>query len=307
MIKNILIIGGAGFIGSVLTEEFLINAIDTYKVIILDSLKRGVEGIIHHKGNPYFTLLNTDFMNGLLPVILESYDINIVIHLAAIVGDPACAKEPELATKTNIDGVQYVVDCCNESEVDKLFFTSTASVYGLNQEVCTEESEVSPLSHYAMTKLKGEEIIQKYSKNGIIFRLGTMFGWSPNMRYDIIVNRLVHDIVNNSGKFNIFDGKQFRPFLHPKDLAHFFIELFDNDLSKYIGEIFNLVAENLSMLELGQLIERVIPYSQMNLIPEKEDERSYICRCFKAYNKLGFQPYIRVRDGIQEIEKRLRE
>ena len=206
-----------------------------------------------------------------------------------------------------MDGVRYVVEVCNKKKIGKLFFTSTASVFGVNQGVCNEKTRVNPLSHYARTKLEAEKIIQEESENGIIFRLGTMFGWSPNMRFDIIVNRLVRDIVNNKGEFNIFDGKQFRPFLHPKDLATFFIDILDKDLSKYTGEIFNLVAENLSMLELGQLLERVIPYSKMNLVPEKEDERSYICRSFKAYNELGFQPNIRVRDGICEIEAHLKK
>jgi nucleoside-diphosphate-sugar epimerase len=302
--KKICIIGGCGYIGSVLTKEFLRFG---HKIVIIDSLRRGSEGVIQYKGTPYFTLLNTDFLNGLLPIILESYDIDIVIHLAAIVGDPACAAEPELATKTNVDGVKYVVDCCNEAEVDKLFFASTSSIYGSNPDICTEKTDPKPLSHYANTKLEAERIIRKESKNGIIFRFATMFGWSPNMRYDLIINRLVHDIVKNSGKFNIFDGKQFRPFLHPKDLAIFFLKIIDEDLSKYRGEIFNLVSENLSMYELGQLLERVIPYSQMNLVSEKEDERSYMCRCFKAYNELGFQPNIRVRDGIQEIEEMMKD
>ncbi len=296
---RILIIGGAGYIGSVLANEFLKEG---HIVTVLDLLKRGSDGIIMHRSNPMFTLVNADFISGILPLCLKETDI--VVHLAAIVGDPACAKEPELATAINEKGVQYLVQQCNKAGIDKLFFASTGSVYGYNEHTCDENTILNTQSHYARTKAKAERYIMNYSLNGLIFRFGTMYGISPNMRYDLVVNRLVNDAVKYSS-YNIFDGTQFRPFLHPKDIAHFFLSIFDVDLSGYVGEVFNLVSENLSMLELGQLIERTIPTAVMNLVPEKEDNRSYICRSFKANKELGFSPKIRVRDGIQEIEHKL--
>ena len=297
---KILIIGGAGYIGSVLTEYFLNNGHD---VLILDLLRRGSEGIIKHIEKPNFQLINVDFISKFLSLTFKSYEIDIVIHLAAVVGDPACAKEPELAKITNYNGVQYLINECNKHDV-KMFFASTCSVYGYNEHTCDEHTLLNPQSHYAQTKAKAERYITNYSLNGLIFRFGTMYGVSPNMRYDLVVNRLVESAVKSS-HFSVFDGTQFRPFLHPKDLARFFMSLFDKDLSGYVGETFNLVSENLSMLELGELIERTIPTAIMKLVPEKEDNRSYICRSFKANKELGFSPQIRVRDGIQEIEKEL--
>ena len=238
-------------------------------------------------------------MNDILPMVLN--EVDIVIHLAAIVGDPDCEQWPILATKTNVEGVKILVEACNDFEINKLFFASTASVYGSNPEVCTEKSTLNPLSHYAQTKVEGEKIIQNKSINGIVFRFGTMYGLSPNMRYDIIVNRLVRDAVKK-GEYNVYDGKQFRAFTHPRDLAYFFMYLFDKKLEDKIGEIYNLVSENLSMLQIGQLIKLLIPYTEMKLTPEKEDERTYICSSFKAYLELGFSPQLRVRDGIKEIE-----
>lgn len=293
-----VILGGAGYIGSVLTAEFLKSG---HEVIVVDLLKRGSDGIIMHRDNPFFTLVNTDFMNDLLPIILK--DADLVINLAGIVGDPACAKEPELATKINVDGMKYLVDECNKLDL-QLYFASTASVYGSNPKTCDERTRLNPLSHYARTKVEAENYIRRHSKNGIIFRFGTMYGISPNMRYDLVVNRLVRDAIRYSS-YNIFDGTQYRPFLHPKDIANFFLSIMDKDLSGYRGEVFNLVSENLSMLELGQLVERTIPTAVMNLVPEKEDNRSYICRSFKANKELGFSPRIRCQDGIQEIEKKL--
>lgn len=293
---KILIIGGAGFIGSVLTEEFLKNG---HEVTVLDILRRGSKGIIQHKDNRNFTLINTDFMNGILPSILG--DIDIVIHLAAIVGDPACEAQPILATKTNIEGTKIVVDACNDSDIKGLFFASTASVYGANPEVCTEESKLNPLSYYARTKVEAEKIILQNSRRGIIFRFGTMYGLSPNMRFDIIVNRLVQDAIKK-GECNVYDGKQYRGFIHPKDLAYFFMYLFEKDLIPYSGRIYNLISENLSMLQIGQLIKLLLPYIHLKLTPEKEDNRTYICSSFKAYLELGFSPQVRVRDGIREME-----
>lgn len=297
---KILITGSGGYIGSVLTDYFLSK---NHQVIGMDILRRGSDGIIPFKENSNYTFLNADFTTAILPLILKTYNPEIVIHLAAVVGDPNCAKEPKLATKTNVEGVKWVVECCNNHDsIEKLFFASTTSVYGYNEETCTELTKPNPLSHYARTKLKAEEIIRKESKQGISFRFGTAYGWSLNMRYDIVVNLLTKMAIDTN-QFNIFDGTQFRPFIHPLDIAIFFESLFERDLSGYRGEIFNLVSENLSMLELGQLIERTLPYAIMSQIPEKEDNRSYICRCFKAHSELGFSPKWRVRDGIQEIER----
>ena len=300
---KIFIIGSGGYIGSVLTDYFLSKE---HEVIGMDNLRRGSDGIIPFKENPRFTFLNADFTGDLLPVVLNAYEPEIVIHLAAIVGDPNCAKEPELATKTNVEGVKWLVECCNNQEsIEKLFFASTCSIYGFNKETCIETTKTNPLSHYAQTKLDAERIIRRDSRNGISFRFGTMYGWSYNMRFDIVVNLLTKMAVDKT-EFGIFGGDQVRPFLHPLDLAIFFESIFEKDLQFYTGEVFNLVSENLSMLELGQLIERTLPYTIMNLIPDKEDNRSYICRCYKAYSELGFTPRIRVREGIQEIEHKLK-
>ena len=297
---RILGIGFAGYVGSVLTEYYLKQG---HEVICVDLLRRGSEGIKHHFNDPHFTLYNTDYMGGLLESIFKIHSPDIVIHLAAIVGDPACAREPELATKTNVEGIHELVRCCNEQDIP-LLVASTASVYGSNKDVCREDSPLKPLSHYAKTKLEMERIIREESKNALIFRFGTMQGWSPNMRYDIVVNRLVYDAIRKS-QFHIFDGTQYRPFIHPLDVAVFFESLFNKDLNPFNGEVFNLVAENLSMLELGQLIERLIPTALMIQVPEKEDNRTYICKTFKAHSRLGFQPQLRVMNGIQEIEKKI--
>lgn len=298
--KRILLIGGAGYIGSVLTDYYLKKG---HEVTCLDLLRRGSDGIRVHLQNPKFTLINADYMEGFLDSIMILHEPDIVIHLAAIVGDPACAREPELATRTNVEGIPDLVRACNERDL-KLFVLSTCSVYGSSPKTCLEYSCLNPLSHYARTKLQMERIIRESSENGIIFRLGTMHGWSPNMRYDIIVNRLIRDALKTS-QFKIFDGKQYRPFLHPLDLALFFESLFDKNLESFTGEVFNLVSENYSMLELGQLIERVIPTSLMVQIPEKEDDRSYICSSFKAHSRLGFKPRMRIIDSIREIEKKI--
>ncbi len=302
ILKKILIIGGAGYVGSVLIKEFLEQG---YEVIVLDLLKRGSDGIKEHEKSKRFYFINADYMSEILPKTLKIYEPDIVIHLAAIVGDKACKEDPELATKTNVEGIHWLVECCNGTDA-LLLIASTCSIYGTNPNTCTEDSVIFPISHYAKTKREMEQIVKEKSKFALIFRFGTMYGWSPNMRYDLVVNRLVYDSIHFQ-EFKIFGGKQVRPFLHPKDLAYFFMRLcmLKDKLSKFNGEIFNLVSENLSIEELGELIEAVIPYVIKKEEDVKEVERSYCCRCFKAYKHLGFKPRVRVRDGIQEIEKKL--
>lgn len=296
---RILIVGGAGYVGSVLTNIFLKHG---HKVVVLDLLSRGSDGVIPHKSNKRFHLINADYMNGILPLALKGVDF--VVHLAGIIGDPACEASPELAIRTNVEGIHLLAKYCNEANVKMVFYASTASVYGSNTEVCTEETPINPLSHYARTKLRAEDILLKESNNFLIFRFGTMYGLSPNMRYDLIVNRLVRDAVKK-GECNVYDGKQYRGFFHPRDLAYFLMYLFKKDLSQFNKQTYNLVSENLSMLQIGQLITLMMPYAKLKLSQEKEDDRTYICSSFKAYLELGFSPQIRVRDGIMAMELNL--
>lgn len=296
--KRIVVLGGAGYVGSVLCEYLLKQG---HEITVVDSLIKGSSGIISDELN--YTLVNIDIRSRLLPITLELAQPDLVINLAGIVGDPACAREPEEATDVNFMALEHIISCCNELDVP-LIQASTCSVYGSNQEACTEETLVKPLSHYALTKLQAETLLLDACNLPLIFRFGTMYGQSPNMRFDLVVNRLVEMAVK-TGEFSVFDGTQYRPFLHPLDLATFINSLTLRQIRGRSGQVFNLVSENLSMLELGELIERTIPTSKMTLVPEKEDNRTYICKAFKAYSVLGFKPQIRVRDGIQEIERSL--
>jgi nucleoside-diphosphate-sugar epimerase len=294
---KIVITGGAGYIGSVLTACFLKEG---HEVAVIDILRRGSDGIIQHKDNPLFTLYNIEFSSPLVQDIIK--DCNVVIHLAAIVGDKDCKENKELATKTNIEDVRSLIKYCNLTNVP-LIVASTCSVYGTNPNVCSEKSIVFPLSHYADTKIKMEQLIKKHCNKFLIFRFGTMYGWSPNMRFDLVVNLLVENALKY-GKFKVYGGKQYRPFLHPKDLALFLQKLFTLKRIQY-NKIYNLVSENLMINELGELIETVIPTSKMEVVKESEVERSYLCRSYKVYKELGFSPQIRIRDGINEIRKKL--
>jgi len=188
--KRVLVTGGAGFIGSILVDRLLR---DGYKVIILDKLMFGVEPLKHFlkTPNPNLAVIVGDIQNeDDVQRALEHADA--VIHLAAIVGDPACAADSELAVNVNFNATVRLADMCKKRRIQRFVFASTCSVYGMGKtEVLTEDAEVSPVSLYAETRLYGERGILSLADrhfSPVLLRLGTLFGLSPRMRFDIIIN-----------------------------------------------------------------------------------------------------------------------
>jgi nucleoside-diphosphate-sugar epimerase len=300
--KRILVTGGAGYIGSILVNNLLASG---YKVIILDKLMFGVEPLKHflHNPNPNLSIIIGDIQNeDDVHRSLENADA--VIHLAAIVGDPACAADSELAVNVNFNATVRLADLCKIKKIKNFVFASTCSVYGCGtSDVLDENSEVNPISLYAETRLYGERGILSLADHNfspVLLRLGTIFGLSPRMRFDIIVNYLTQKAIREK-KISIFGGSQWRPLLHVADAARAFQLAMESPREKTAKQIFNVGLANLQIKDIGIKINQFVPDSEIQVIEKFEDKRSYNVSFEKIQKALGYKAEIPLESGIKEI------
>lgn len=298
MIKKpkILICGGAGYIGGYVTDLLSKKG---YEVMVYDNL------IYEHRYLKEVPFIFGDIRDRKkLGKLINNYDV--VVWLAALVGDPACALQPSLSNEINFGATKWLA----EHYKGKIIFTSTCSVYGINHNLIDEKAKLNPLSVYAKTKLEAEKVIIKNSKNYLIFRLGTLFGLGDGhsrIRLDLVVNVLTKKAV--LGEPIIINGKeQWRPLLHVKDVA----EAISFGIENNIEGLYNLSYKNFRINDIGEEISKLIPAPKIKHadIPE-EDMRNYRVISDKFKN-LGWEPKYTIKDGILEIariikEKRIKE
>jgi len=237
-VEKVLVIGGAGYIGSVLVRKLLRAG---YQVRVLDQLLFGDASIRELFEHPRFELLRGDFRH-VDAVIRAVKGMDAVVHLGAIVGDPACALDEQTTLQTNYAATALVADVCRGYGVSRFVFASTCSVYGANDKIVDEGSVLNPVSLCAATKIDSERILlaaRNETFHPTILRLATAFGWSPRPRFDLVVNLLTARAVLEK-KVVIFNGEQWRPFVHVKDIARAFCLTLDADVAKVSGETFNV-------------------------------------------------------------------
>jgi nucleoside-diphosphate-sugar epimerase len=295
--KKVLITGGAGYIGSTLTQLLLEKG---YNVDVLDDLSLRQVSLLHVSHNKNFDLIQKDVTDfEFLASIIPNYDI--IIPLAAIVGAPACDANKELATKLNFEHVKIIVDNLNDNQ--KLLMPNTNSQYGSSPDIITEESPFNPLSHYAKTKCDAENYIMA-NGNGICFRLATVFGASPRMRTDLLVNDFVHKAIVD-GYLVLFQSHFKRNYIHVKDIANTFLFGIEN-YEKMNNDVFNvgLSTANLSKMELAEKIKEYIPSLVIveNNFTSDFDNRNYIVSNDKL-ERFGWKPQHSIDDGVVELIK----
>lgn len=293
---KVLISGGAGYIGSVLTEQLLEKG---HEVVIYDNLLYRQDSIAYMCHNPRLTFIHGDVKDhaSLHKQIQKS---DVIIPLAAIVGAPACDKDKQLATNVNYTHVAYISQ--NTSKSQRIILPNTNSGYGVNENgICTEESPLNPISHYGMTKVQAETCLLS-AGNGISLRLATVFGISPRMRIDLLVNDFTHKAIHD-GYIVLFEKNFKRNYIHIRDVVSAFMFMLDH-YDEANGQVFNvgLSNANISKWELCQKIKEQIPnFSiQVDEFTKDPDQRDYIVSNEKI-EKMGWEPVFSLDDGIREL------
>jgi nucleoside-diphosphate-sugar epimerase len=288
---RVLVTGGAGFIGSTLLPELL----KSYKVRVLDNLTYGYYGVVQHISNPDFEFINGDIRN--YDTIKRSLEnIDFIVHLAAIVGYPACKAQPKLANEINFEATKKLVDLCNVPIV----FASTGSNYGHVTDICSEETPLNPLTEYGKSKVKAEEVIQSHS-DFIIYRFSTGFGLSLRPRFDLLVNDFLFRAMKEK-ELIIYEKEYWRSFIHVKDIANSFIFAIKN-FDKMNREIYNVGSEKLCLtkekvaLKIKEYVDFYLKFAEFG---EDPDKRNYKVS-FNKINSLGFNIKYDLDYGIKEM------
>lgn len=295
---KILVTGGVGYIGSVLVPMLLERGM---KVRVLDNLLYGGHGLLYSYYNPNLEFIRGDITNrALVKKTIKGTDA--IIHLAAIVGYPACNQHPELAKIVNIEGTKII---CEERQIDQmLIFASTGSVYGVIEGTCTEESPLNPLSLYGRTKKKAEDIILE-SGNAIVYRFATAFGLSPRLRLDLLVNNFVYQALKMR-QLIVYEKNFMRTFIHVRDICQSYIFGLDN-FESLKNDVYNIGNENMNYTkeQLVQKIGKKIDYYyHFADFDGDEDKRNYYVSYEKIRN-LGFKTEIDLDQGLDELIKGL--
>lgn len=300
--KTVLVIGGAGYIGSMLVRELLRKS---YHVRLLDILLYGDAPIADLCNHPRFELIKGDFRY--LDVVVRAMQgIDTVIHLGAIVGDPACAIDEELTLQINLAATRMIAQVAKGYGVERFLFASTYSVYGANEEIVDERSALNPVSLYAHTKIASERILLSMvdaNFSPVILRLSTVYGMSYRPRFDLVVNLLTARAVAEK-HITIIEGNQWRSFVHVRDVADAFLLCLEAPLEKVEGQIFNVGSDdhNCRIRQLGDLVKKAVPDVTITYQDRVEDRRNCRVRFDKIQHELGFRPRRTLMDGILEIK-----
>jgi nucleoside-diphosphate-sugar epimerase len=304
MPKRILVTGGAGYVGSIVVDELLGRG---HSVRALDSLLHGsVPSLLLAWGQPEFEFVHADVRDAeACRAALEG--VGAVVHLAAIVGDPACSRDPDLARSVNLDATKRLLDQAAAAGVGRFVFASTCSNYGRLEDgsFATEESSLAPISLYAETKVGAEEAVLARGGDDLAtccLRLATVYGSSPRMRFDLTVNEFTREVALDRDL--VVYGEQFwRPYVHVRDAAQAILLALEAPAQTVAGQVFNVgdTAENYRKLDLVELLKRRFPQARVEFVHRDEDPRDYRVSFEKVKESLSFKARWSVPGGMDEI------
>jgi nucleoside-diphosphate-sugar epimerase len=300
-IRRVCVIGGAGYVGSVLVERLLDEG---YAVTILDALLYGDDGVRHVIDRPGFQLVRGDLRN-IEAVVAACRSADAVVHLGALVGDPACDLDEQLTLQINQDATFTAAAVARGLGIGRFVFASTCSVYGATDDLLDEDSAVAPISLYARSKLRSEELLLSMAGDGFcpsVLRFGTFYGQSPRERFDLVVNLLTARAVAE-GEIAIHGGQQWRPFIHVADGADAIIGCLQAPAEAVARQVFNVGSDeqNHRLADIAELIAKLVPGVRVEFQEAAAAEANYRVSFARIRSALGFVPRYTLDDGIAEI------
>ena len=299
--EAVLVVGGAGYIGSIVVRKLLKKG---YRVRILDSLVYGSSAIDEIMSHPRLEFIQGDCRN-IQDVVNAMKDVRSVVHLAAIVGDPACDRDHKTALQINYAATRMMIEVAKGERVRRFIFASSCSVYGASEAVMTETSQANPISLYAETKVDSEEALLAASSevfHPTVLRFATIFGLSPRPRFDLVVNLLTAK-ARQEKLVTIFNGEQWRPFLHVADAAAAVVRVLETPVQIVGGQVYNVGDSrlNYTLTQIAEKIREVFPETHVEHV-ENSDRRSYRVSFAKIHGQLGFSCSKTIEDGILELK-----
>lgn len=303
MSKIVLVTGGAGYVGSIVVDEVLRRG---QRVRAVDALLHGgVSSLLQPWGNTDFEFVRGDVRDASVRADALQ-DVTAVVHLAAIVGDPACSRQPELAREVNLDATKALLDDAERAGVERFIFASTCSNYGRmdGNDYADEELELRPISLYAETKVAGETDV--LGRNGRLsptcLRFATVYGTSPRMRFDLTVNEFTRDLALGE-KLVVFGEQFWRPYIHVRDAGRAIATVLEAPTADVAGEVYNVgdTAENYRKLDIVELLRERFPDANVEFVHRDDDPRDYRVSFDKFTRERGFKAEHSVAQGIDEV------
>ena len=305
MSSKVLLIGGAGYIGTVVIKHLIKKNFD---VTCLDNLiYNNLYSLSEFEKDKKFNFVLGDLRNEALTNKLLN-ECDAVVILAGLVGDPITKKYPEISEKINNEGIKKLISSCKNKKIEKLIFVSTCSNYGLSETdlPLNEESELKPISLYAKHKVEVEKYILSLKNNQdfspTILRFSTAFGLSPRMRFDLTINQFTKSIFCKEA-LEVFDSNTWRPYCHVKDFGIALEKVLEADKKITDFQVFNVGGDdnNFTKKQIVKQIFKFIPGEKVTFTEKKRDPRNYKVNFSKINKILNFKIKYNVNDGIKEM------
>lgn len=298
---RVLVIGGGGYIGSALLARLLKKG---YRVRLLDLLLFGIEPIANLINHPNLEIKRADFRN-IDHVVEAMRGVDMVVHLGAIVGDPACALDEDLTIDVNLIATRMIAEVAKGSGVNRFVFASTCSVYGAGDHILDERSALNPVSLYARSKIASEHVLMEMASeqfSPVILRFGTIYGLSGRTRFDLVINLLTAKAMLD-GEITVMGGDQWRPFVHVSDAANAVCCALEVPRALAHSQVFNVGsnAQNYTIQQVADIIHGLVPTAQMVNKGNDGDRRNYRVNFQKIHRQLGFVPEWTVEQGVRQV------